>query len=71
MANITIRLDQLRLDIDSTKQEFANRVDFHLNQVKRYELGKGKQLLEIIEKIALKISESLILKHNAKQALVS
>lgn len=59
MADIPTRLVQLRRDLDLTQQEMADRMGIHVNQVRRYESGKAKPSLEVLEKIALTLHVSL------------
>lgn len=58
-GDIPTRLVQLRRDLDLTQQEMADRIGIHVNQVRRYESGKAKPSLEVLEKIALTLHVSL------------
>jgi transcriptional regulator with XRE-family HTH domain len=59
MADIPTRLVQLRCNLDLTQQEMADRIGIHVNQIRRYESGKSKPSLEVIEKIAVTLHVSL------------
>jgi transcriptional regulator with XRE-family HTH domain len=59
MADIPTRLVQLRRELNLTQQEMADRMGIHVNQVRRYESGKAKPSLEVLEKIALTLHVSL------------
>lgn len=59
MVDIPTRLVQLRRDLDLTQQEMADCIGIHINHVRRYESGKTKPSLEVLEKITLTLHVSL------------
>lgn len=59
MADIPTRLVRLRRDLELTQQEMADRTGIHVNQVRRYESGKAKPSLAVLEKMTLTLHVSL------------
>ena len=53
------RLIQLRKEASYTQQAFADAVDIHVNQIRRYEAGTAQPTLEALIKLAKALHVSL------------